>query len=135
MIIDASVAFKLVIDEPQSDKALDWLARAELIAPTLLHSEVANALWKRVRRGELEAGPDLDTHLENLARYVRTVDETAQVARALQIANDLDHAVYDCVYLAVAEAHDDDLLTADTRFIRKVSGSVYATRVRGLLDE
>lgn len=135
MVIDASVAFKLVIEEPDSDKALDFMASAELIAPTLIHAEVANGLWKRVIRREIHASGELDLHLANLSRYVRTVDETRKITRALHIANDLGHAVYDCVYLAVAEHHDDELLTADDRFLRKLAGSAYASRVRNLSDE
>jgi predicted nucleic acid-binding protein len=37
----------------------------------------------------------------------------------------LDHPVYDCLYLALAEAEGDVLLTADAAFERK-------TRARGL---
>lgn len=132
MIIDASIAFKLIVEEPDSEVAIDWLARAELTGPTLMHAEVSNALWKRVRRKELAGGGELEERLADLARYVRTIDETPQLPRALAIAIELGHPVYDCVYLALAEAYDDELLTADSRFVRRVQGTGFANRVREL---
>ncbi len=54
MIIDASVAFKWLVNEPESDAARGWIERSELRAPLLVLSEVSNALQKRVRRGELQ---------------------------------------------------------------------------------
>lgn len=132
MVIDASVAFKLVVEEPDSGEALAWVGRAELVAPTLVHAEVGNALWKRIRKGELTAGDEIGERLSDLGRYVRTVDETAALPRALELAVALGHPIYDCVYLALAEAVDDELLTADRRFVRAVKGTPFEARVREL---
>lgn len=132
MVIDASVAFKLIVEEADSEAAIAWLARAELTGPALLHAEVANALWKRVRRDELVANEEMDDRLADLSRYIRTIDETPHMARALRLAVELDHPVYDCVYLAVAEAHDEELLTADGNFVRRLKGHPEAARVRQL---
>jgi predicted nucleic acid-binding protein len=49
----------------------------------------------------------------------------AHAVRAAELADRLDHSVYDCLYLALAQAEGDVLLTADTAFERK-------TRVAGL---
>ena len=125
VIIDASVAFKLIVDEPGSEEAIAWIGRAELTGPILIHSEVGNALWKRVRMGELADDAEIAGRLSDLDHYIRTVDETSLVPRALQLAIDLTHPVYDCVYLALAEADDDGLLTADGRFIRALEGTPY----------
>jgi len=132
VIIDASVAFKLIVEEPQSEEAIGWIGRAELIGPTLIHAEIANALWKRVRKGELAEDSEISSRLADLARYIRTVDETPLVPRALGLAIELAHPVYDCVYRALAEANDDELLTADGKFISAVAGTPHAARVRKL---
>lgn len=132
MIIDASVAFKLVVEEPGSEKAIAWIGRTELVGPTLIHAEVGNALWKRVRKGELADEPEMADRLADLSRYIRTVDETPLIARALQLAIALGQPIYDCIYLALAEAEDDSLLTADARFIRAVQGTDLAPRMREL---
>ncbi|HTU10722.1 MAG TPA: type II toxin-antitoxin system VapC family toxin [Allosphingosinicella sp.] len=132
MIIDASVAFKLVVEEPDSGEALAWIGRGELVAPTLVHAEVGNALWKRIRKGELTADDEIGERLSNLGRYLRTVDETDALPRALELAVALKHPVNDCVYLALAEAMEDELLTADRRFVQTVEGTPLQTYVREL---
>lgn len=132
MIIDASVAFKLVVQEPDSEAAIAWIGRAELVGPTLIHAEVGNALWKRVRRGELANDGEMEDRLGDLGRYIRTVDETPLIPRALGLAIELDHPIYDCIYLALAEASGDELLTADERFVSAMAASRYANLVKGL---
>jgi len=53
--IDASVAVKLLVDEPDSDAARELAASGrELHAPRLMASEVANALWRKARQGQIE---------------------------------------------------------------------------------
>jgi predicted nucleic acid-binding protein len=132
VIIDASVAFKLIVDEAGSEEAIKWIGQAELVGPTLIHCEVGNALWKRVRKGELAEDAEIADRLADLDHLIRTIDETPLVARALRLAIELAHPVYDCIYLALAEANEDELLTADGRFIRAVVGTPYAARVREL---
>ena len=132
MIIDASVAFKLIVEEPGSEEAIGWIGRAELTGPTLIHSEVGNALWKRVRLGELAEESEIADRLEDLDHLIRTVNETVLVPRALRLAIELAHPVYDCIYLALAEAAGDKLLTADRRFIRALEGTPYAQHVQEL---
>ncbi len=132
MVIDASVAFKLVVEEPDSGEAVAWLGRTELVAPTLIHTEVGNALWKQVLRKEIVADDELGARLADLGSYIRTVDELPFVPRALELAIELRHPMYDCVYLAVAEAEEDRLLTADRRFVRATEKTRYAARVVAL---
>lgn len=132
MIIDASVAFKLVVEEPGSEAAIAWLGQTDLAAPTLIHAEVGNGLWKLVRKRELVDDGEIAARLADLARYVRTLDETPLIGRALRLAIDLAHPIYDCVYLAMAESMDDQLLTADGRFVRAVASTPYAVRVKEL---
>lgn len=129
MIIDASVAFKWLVEEPDSDVAIGWIARVELTAPTLIHAEVGNALCKRVRKGEIVGGPQMTRQLEQLAQLVDTVNEVPSMPRALEIALELGHSVYDCIYLAVAEARDVELLSADRKFMAKVDGTPYRPRI------
>ena len=132
MIVDASVAVKWVIEEEGSDVARALLGRVDLVAPTLIHAEVANAIWKKQRRGEYARDADLATLPELFASLIQTIDESSMMARALQLAIDFDHAVYDCVYLAMAEALDSELITADVKFARTLAGTSAATRVRML---
>lgn len=132
MVIDASVAFKLIFDEPGTSAAIAWASRVEFVAPVLLHAEIANAIWKRVHRGEIRLGASASQQLQKLGRVVRTIDEIPYTPRAVEIALELGHPVYDCIYLALAEAQGDRLLTADRRFLKAVAGTPYAEQVEEL---
>ena|SRR6266480_996020 len=58
VVVDASIALKWTINEADSSTALallaDWTNREiEVHAPSLLAYEVTNALYRRVRKGEI----------------------------------------------------------------------------------
>ena len=66
VVVDASVVFKWLIVEEDTDKALSLLQSWEnegikLSAPYLMSPEVANALHRHVRRGELTVKKSLRT--------------------------------------------------------------------------
>jgi predicted nucleic acid-binding protein len=55
-VVDASVVLKWFIPEMHSDAARRLLlATHQYFSPDLLFPEVGNAIWKKVRRGELTA--------------------------------------------------------------------------------
>ena len=64
-----------------------------------------------------------------LAMPLNWADDETLVADALRLAVDLDHPIYDCVYLALAYRVGGILVTADTRFANKAVGTVYAGHV------
>lgn len=135
LVVDASVALKWFLPEPDSQSAELLLAGREvLIAPTLIISEVCNAAWKRWRRGETT-----ERHTEWVAEGIATVGVTLigdqdLAVSATAIARALDHPVYDCFYLALAEQRDATLVTADQRLIGCVSGTEWQGRVKALAD-
>jgi len=132
MVVDASVAFKWLLEEEGSDRAIRWAADQPLIAPTLLWAEIGNALLKKVRRGEIEASAARLAQ-KCLPSFVRGWHELADlVDPAFVLAVELDHPVYDCYYLALAEARDVELLTADLRLIETCRGSRLEPRLRPL---
>ena len=95
---------------------------------------MCNVAWKRFRAG------DITTEHATLAvaEVGRMFDELRPMAalapRALEIARVLDHPAYDCFYLALAEAEDTHLLTADEVLLRRVAGTPWARRVRPLVS-
>ena len=128
MIIDASVAFKWLAEEDDSDAAFALLDRYELFAPILLMHEIANGLWKKLRREQIDRSVSFSDELNRIPQLVKLIDETPHVARALEIGREFGHPIYDCVYLAMAEARSDQLVTADTKFMAKVAGSPLLNR-------
>jgi predicted nucleic acid-binding protein len=121
VVVDASVALKWVLEEPYTSEATALLAEweergVEILVPALLSYEVSNALFKRVRRGELtieEAKEGLEAVLVALPA---PADEPHEViyARALELAHRFGRpASYDAHYLALAELEGCELWTAD----------------------
>lgn len=133
LVIDASVAIKWFAPEVLSREAESLLdSGAALFAPDLLLVECGNIIWKKVRLGEL-ARLDGDAALAALrSGPVDLVDTRPLVARALHLAHDLEHPVYDCLYLATAEAVEGVVVTADRRFFDQCSSSTGRTLITWL---
>ena len=132
IVIDASVAVKWVILEPATDAALA-LQDDQLIAPELWLAEAANALWRHVRIGELTPEQALVRMHELTRAPVASLAIEPHVERALALATELAHPIYDCLYLAVALAQDTHVVTDDRRFVAVASRPELAGRVRLLL--
>nr|WP_294567073.1 type II toxin-antitoxin system VapC family toxin [uncultured Rhodopila sp.] len=123
-VIDASVAVKWFIEEDGSAEASALLTGPHtLIAPDLIIPEVANAGWKAVRSGGMT--PEQHDHAAvRLKLAFDTVFPLGPLApRAVTISRELDHPACDCFYLALAEARDATLVTADRRLLRRVAGA------------
>jgi predicted nucleic acid-binding protein len=131
MVIDASVGVKLIVPEDDSAKAIEAVARGDAVVPILFHIEVANAVWKKVRKGEVQLSPILP-NLMGLQELAQTISEAELIERATEIAVELAHPIYDCIYLAMAEARDEQVLTADQRLLSAVGGTSYSERVVSL---
>jgi predicted nucleic acid-binding protein len=120
IVIDASVALKWVFEEPGTEAALA-LRGEQLIAPAIWLAEAANALWRRVRLGETTATEAL-VRMDELAEApVATLSIEPHVARALRLATEISHPVYDCLYLALAIHYDTHVITDDRRFAGAVT--------------
>lgn len=113
VIIDASVALKWFMEEPQSDIARRILDGDEpLRAPDLIIAEVCNGAWKTVRRN-LMTVVQADAMAHQLPRVFEALHPAEGLAAAaMQMARDLDHPVYDCFYPALAEQRDARMVTA-----------------------
>lgn len=113
-VVDASTAAKWLAPEPESAQA-DALLGEALSAPDLLFAEVANVLWKKVSRREMDAAT-ADAAVRWLRQVpLRVVDCGALMREATALSLRLDHPAYDCFYLALAMRGDGRLVTADRR--------------------
>jgi predicted nucleic acid-binding protein len=114
LVIDASVAAKWVLPEPDSAAAVAIRTTDdELVAPSIAWAELGNAIWKAVRRRDLAAGDAAETLRVAMAHYARLVPLDQGAERAIQLATSLRHPIYDCFYLALAERDNVPLVTAD----------------------
>ncbi|MGA3098822.1 MAG: type II toxin-antitoxin system VapC family toxin [Bryobacteraceae bacterium] len=132
-VVAASVAVKWVVEEPGSGQAR-MLARARLEAPDLLAVECANILWKKARIGDIDARQARERLDALLEAPVALTPSRDLLGGALGLALDLEHPVYDCLYLALALARGVPLVTADERLAKAVRKRKSAVRVT-LLSE
>ena len=134
-VVDASVAVKWLVAEDDADIA-EELANGghDLHAPRLMASEVANALWRKARTGEIErrAAGVLLADVQDMP--VRWGADEILSANAARLALALDHPIYDCVYLALADRIGAKVVTADRRFANTVAPTEHGESVLMLAD-
>lgn len=131
MIVDASVVLRWFLNEPGADDAgATFQHRQAPSAPAFILTEVANGLWSAVRRKRIDV--DLArTYVQSAPRLFGTLHPTAALYEAaFDLAIELDHPIYDCMYLALADRERLPLLTTDARLQNKVAG----TRWRNLVS-
>jgi predicted nucleic acid-binding protein len=117
LVVDASVVAKWVLREDGSDRANALRSEGGMIAPSLLASEVGNAFWKAERRGDITRNEAVAAIRSVLGPFDDLIPDEALHARALELAIDLRHPIYDCFYLALAEREAATLVTADARLL------------------
>lgn len=136
--VDAGLVVKLVVWEPDSDRAralfAQWQTRnTRLIAPEFFQVETDSILRKKFRlRGEL-APDQADLAFASLQSLdVRTFSLPDQRQRAWEIARSLDlPTVYDATYLALAELSGCEFWTADERLYNQVGNHLPFVRWLG----
>ena len=125
LTVDASVVTKWFVKEQGFEEARGLLAhRIHLHAPDILLAEFANTIWKKVHRREIADPRPYFDELVNLPDVVTLHRGDALIDRAAAISVEIDHPVYDCLYLACAEVTASALITADRRFAKKLAGRI-----------
>ena len=134
LVIDASVAIKWFVEEDLSEKALRLFERREpFCAPDLIVPEVTNIAWKKAIRGEIAEEQALEIAKAVQGETLVIYPSVLLNDRALEIALALNHPVYDCLYIACAEAVGGVLITADQKLSNITKGSGFEKEV-GLLQ-
>jgi predicted nucleic acid-binding protein len=127
-ILDASVALKWVLQEPDSPKA-DALRQAYranihfLLAPEVFTVEVAHGLTKAARRNIIR-DDQVDVLLAELFTTLPDLHASFPlIPRAVEIARQARISVYDCLYVALAERESCQFVTADQRLLRALGSA------------
>ena len=134
-VVDASVAIKWFIPELHSEAALRlYHSHYRLHVPALITLELGNVLAKKIRRGEITRaeGDVILKELKHLPLQCHADERLFPVA--YQLAVDTQRSVHDCFYLALAEAIDGVMVTADHKFYSSLTGGSYGRRVLWVED-
>lgn len=125
-MVDASVAVQWFAREPGSEASAALVeGNQPLVAPDIMPLEVANALWKKVRHGDVPAADLQPAVTRILASDITLVPTLSLLERAVRLAVEINHPVCDCVYLVLAEERGAPLASIDERLRA-------AARARGL---
>jgi len=132
VIVDTSIALKWVMDEDDSAKATALLSRwlvqeTTVLAPILLVYELTNAIYKHIRKGEIDlndASQALDDALLGFVEF-DSLGDSSLSRRAIQLAHRYRlPATYDAHYLALAERENCEYWTADERLWNAVKSKL-----------
>ncbi len=134
-VIDASVAVKWFVREPLHEEANRLLRRLpELHAPDWILMETAHATFKKWRDGELSAA-QMEFMLPALRGSPLHLHPSSDlIDRALAIAMEIQHAIYDCLYIACAETCDGTVVTNDKRLHAAARQTAFGRLVQHLAD-
>ncbi len=134
-VLDASVAAAAFFQEDSAERAQGLLdGRHVLCAPDLIHAELANVIWKRHKRGEID-GEEASHLLADFHRLSLRITPCGELAEAaLELALRSSRSVYDCLYLALAVKCRSAVITADRRLVNALSGTPLAAHVTWLGD-
>ena len=124
LVVDASIAFKWLVTEADSEAAVSLLENHTIVAPDVLLAECRNAALTHVRRGtiSIEQAKQAERDLEALQLHI--LPSVPLLTHAFTLALDLGHPIYDCIYLAAAITTDRIFVTADEKFAAKAQRSI-----------
>jgi predicted nucleic acid-binding protein len=129
VVVDASVCAKWVVEEDHTAKAISLLQCDARHAPDHWQAEAVNVLWSKVFKGDLTSS-DAEERMMVLLRAPVAGTPVADLmprAFAISVANAV--TIYDSLYLALAEKRNIQLVTADQRLIRRMSGDAAFARL------
>jgi predicted nucleic acid-binding protein len=127
-VIDTSVVLHILSENAQPSP------HHELLAPTLIRSEVLDALYQSVQRGELSE----EIALQRLARFsemkIRYLGDKVLRRRAWSVARQLGWgATGKAEYIALTLLQADALITLDRKLAAGVAGIVDTAPITAIL--
>lgn len=126
-VVDAPVVIRLV------SEAIDVAPEHELLAPTLLRSQVLSALHEAVARGEITADVGLERHRRFSRMPIRLLGDGVLRRRAWEVAEKLGWpSTYNAEYVALTQLQADAFVTLDDDLRRSLDGIVETASIDAL---
>ncbi len=123
-VLDSSLAFKWVVPEALSEKAIalrDEFRQGlhEFLAPDVFPIEVAHALTRAERQDRISTANGFDLWTEVMLDCPQLSSSTDLVPNAYLISSAMRLGVYDCLYIALSERESCLVVTADQRLVSR----------------
>ncbi|MEX2210698.1 MAG: type II toxin-antitoxin system VapC family toxin [Gaiellaceae bacterium] len=126
-VVDSSAVLQL------ASAGIEVSAEHELLAPTLLRSQVLSDLHEAVQRGELAADVARDRLAYVKRLPIRLLGDAVLRRRAWEIADQLGwEQTYDAEYVALTQLQADAFITLDAELARSVEGIVPTASIDAL---
>jgi predicted nucleic acid-binding protein len=126
-VVDAGAVIQLISEGFAVSK------EHELLAPTLLRSQVLSALHEAVVNGELSAEMGLERHEQISKLNVRLLGDAVLRRRAWRIADELGwEPTYTAEYVALTQLQADAFITMDLALARRLEGVVDTASIEAL---
>lgn len=118
LVLDTSAAINIVLQTAQAPALMAILEQADrVIAPSLMHSELGNALWKAVRFSGLDTAQAMNHYEDAIALVDEFILDESLMRLAIRNAVLHTHPVYDMVFVAAAQQHGCSLLSVDRKLM------------------
>ena len=131
VVLDASVAAKVFIEEEGSRAAEAFvLSGVRLVAPEFVLVELANVAVKRLRSGHFPRAAAERMIATSQTMFDELVPSNDLFQRAFTLASDHGLSTYDAMYVALAEARDCEMVSADLRLISRAVQAGLAVTIR-----
>ena len=121
-VLDSCVGLKWIFLEADSDiarKLRDDFTNGviELLVPDIFPVEVAHAITRAERANRITPAEG-ERNMNNMLTLLPSVhDSLKHIPRAYELSSKFRIGVYDCLYVALAEREQCELITADQRLI------------------
>lgn len=117
VVLDASAAIKIIFQQTSIKYLSDYLKKADwVIAPDIFVSEVTNVFWKYHQFEDLP----LDISENFMNKSIKLIDDFIDAGdlyqEAFSLSCQINHSVYDSMYLICARRHNAIFISADKKF-------------------
>ncbi len=112
-VIDASALAALLFGEPEAEEVVERLGESRLVAPALVHFELASVCLKKIQRRPEMRQQMLDAYARRGRVGVEEVEVTLD--EVVTLAEQTKLTCYDAAYLWLATRLKADLVTLDKR--------------------
>ena len=135
VVVDASVVAAAFFPETHTKAAQALLNSGNrLCAPDLIYPELANVIWKRHGRGEIDADEAAGLLTDVMGLPLEITPSEQLVSPALDLAMRTGRTAYDCLYVALAVQSKTVMISNDRRLVNALGTGPLKDHVAWLGD-